>query len=153
MLLYENTKSKRTNHSHPHPRLPIMAVLAKGLPVCFVPEKPHVSAMGYNMVHHSRSHQLTSPLTLHTKRISLEIGTSGNLPAAIITPCSSALPGIKPPMCLTVDSIAKGGAPRMTAGTFGFHRHHITSKHEQSPGVVHRLGIALVLHCAVKGHD
>ena len=54
------------NILHPHPRLPIMAVLTKGLPVCFVPEKPHIPAMGHNVVHHSRRSQFPSPSAFRT---------------------------------------------------------------------------------------
>ena len=108
-----------------------MAVLAQGLPILFVPEKPHVAAMGHDMVHHSRRGQLSIPSTLRTQRISLKVGASGRLPAAIIAPCGSVFPGIQGPMCLAVDLITEGWTARMTAGALRFHRHnfpHNTSK-------------------------
>lgn len=36
-----------------------MAVLAKGLPVLFIPEKRMIAAMGYDMVDHGRGRQRT----------------------------------------------------------------------------------------------
>ena len=37
-----------------------MAVLAKGLPVLFIPEKHMIAAMGYDMVDHGRRRQRTA---------------------------------------------------------------------------------------------
>ena len=63
-----------------------MAVLAKGLPVFFIPEKPHVTPVWRDVVHHRRGGQFTTAHALHTQRMLTKIGPSSLLPAAIIAP-------------------------------------------------------------------
>ena len=50
----------------------IMAVLAKGLPISFVPKQLHISAMRYDMVNNDCGRQLAGRSALHTERILFE---------------------------------------------------------------------------------
>jgi len=47
-----------------------MAVLAKGLPIAFIPEKRHITPVRDNVVNHGRWCQFSLVFTLRTERMS-----------------------------------------------------------------------------------
>ena len=83
----------------------IMAVLAKGLPISFVPKQLHISAMRYDMVNNDCGRQLAGRSALHTERILFEEQRPGRAPFAVITSLGSILTGIQLAMCFAVYAI------------------------------------------------
>lgn len=62
-----------------------MAVLAKGLPVCFIPEQLPIPTMGYDVIHHGGGRELAFSLTLNAQRMLPKILLTGRTPASVIT--------------------------------------------------------------------
>jgi hypothetical protein len=61
-----------------------MAVLAKGLPIAFIPEEALISTVRKNMVHDSSRYKFSAALALHTKRKSAQISLSRRSPSSIV---------------------------------------------------------------------
>ena len=105
-----------------------MAVLTKGLPVLFIPEKRMIAAMGNDMVDHGRGRQRTifqafgTQRTPGQKRLSclspVRVISSGGCAAAngIMTPFFSVLIAVNPPL-------AEMGTAGVTAGALGSFGH------------------------------
>ena len=67
-----------------------MAVLAKGLPILFIPEKLAVAAMGNNMIDHGRRSQHTGFQTFGAQRMPGQERLPRLSPVCVITPGSRA---------------------------------------------------------------
>ena len=66
-----------------------MAVLTKGLPVLFIPEKHMIAAMGNDMVDHGRRRQHTVFQAFSTQRMSGQKRLSRLSPVCVIAPGGS----------------------------------------------------------------
>ena len=65
-------------------RLMVMAALAEGLPVFFVPEQVRVTAMRFNMIHNGRWDQPPFRLASYTPWVTLQEELPGFLPPPIV---------------------------------------------------------------------
>ena len=63
-----------------------MAALAKGLPVCFVPEQPLVTPVRNNMIHHGGGGKLAFPPAFRAQRMPLQKSFSFLPPSGVIAP-------------------------------------------------------------------
>lgn len=105
-----------------------MAVLTKGLPVLFIPEKFAVAAMGNDMVDHGRGCQHTVFQTFGAQRMPGQkrlprlspvcVITTGSRAAAngVMAPFFSVLIAVNPPL-------AEMGTAGVTAGALGSFGH------------------------------
>lgn len=105
-----------------------MAVLAKGLPILFIPEKLAVAAMGNNMIDHGRRSQHTGFQTFGAQRMPGQERLPRLSPVCVITPGSrAAANGVMAPffsVLLAVNPLlAEIGAAGIAAGAFGGSRH------------------------------
>ncbi len=66
-----------------------MAVLTKGLPVLFIPEKRMITAMGNDMVDHGRRRQRTAFQAFGAQRMPGQKRLPRLSPACVITPGGS----------------------------------------------------------------
>jgi len=109
--------------SHPTSRFPVMAVLAKGLPVFFVPEQLRVAPVRRDMIDHRRGRQSTVSHTLYAQGMFPQIPLSSGAPFGIVSSGISAAAhsvGAVLLMILAVHlaPIADVGASRESAGSF-----------------------------------
>lgn len=109
-------------------RFPVMAALAKGLPVVFIPEKIAVSAMGNDVVYHGGRGQMAVFLAFGAQGMLGQKSLSCLSPAGIVSSGScAAAKGVVTPflaMPLAVDAaVAEVGAAGIAAGAFGRMRH------------------------------
>ena len=105
-----------------------MAVLAKGLPILFIPEKLAVAAMGNNMIDHGRRSQHTGFQTFGAQRMPGQERLPRLSPVCVITPGSrAAANGVMAPffsVLLAVNPLlAEIGTAWITAGTLGCFGH------------------------------
>ena len=105
-----------------------MAVLTKGLPVVFIPEKIAVSAMGNDVVYHGGRGQMAVFLAFGAQGMLGQKSLSCLSPAGVVPPCSrAASKSLMAPllaMQLAVDAaVAEVGAAGIAAGAFGRMRH------------------------------
>ena len=105
-------------------RFPVMAALAKGLPIVFIPEKITISAMGNDMIYHGRRGQYAVFLAFRAQGIPGQKNFSRPLPARIVPPRSrAAADSVVTPffaMPLAVDAaVAEVGTARIAAWSFG----------------------------------
>ena len=103
-----------------------MAVLAKGLPVLFIPEKCMIAAMGYDMVDHGRGRQCAVFQTFGAQRMQKRLPRFS--PVCVITTGSrAAANGVMAPffsMLLAVNPLlAEVGTAGIAAGTLGCFGH------------------------------
>ena len=66
-----------------------MAVLTKGLPVLFIPEKRMIAAMGYDMIDHGRRGQHTAFQAFDAQRMSGQKRLPRLSPVCVIAPGGS----------------------------------------------------------------
>ena len=71
--------------SHPASCLSIMAVLAKGLPVFFVPEKSLVTAMRHDVVNDGGGCELAVSLAFRAQRVQLQVVRTSFAPRCAIS--------------------------------------------------------------------
>ncbi len=105
-----------------------MAVLAKGLPVLFIPEKRMIAAMGYDMVDHGRGRQCAVFQTFGAQRMPKQKRLPRFSPVCVITTGSrAAANGVMAPffsMLLAVNPLlAEVGTAGIAAGTLGCFGH------------------------------
>ena len=105
-----------------------MAVLAKGLPVLFIPEKLAVAAMGNDMVDHGRGCQHTVFQAFNAQRMPEQKCLPRLSPVCVIAPDGrTAANGVMAPffsMLLAVTPLlAEFGAAGIAAGTLGCFGH------------------------------
>ena len=105
-----------------------MAVLAKGLPVVFIPEKIAVSAMGNDVVYHGGRGQMAVFLAFGAQGMLGQKSLSCLSPAGVVSSggCAAAKGVVTPflAMPLAVDAaVAEVGAAGIAAGAFGRMRH------------------------------
>ena len=105
-----------------------MAVLAKGLPVMFIPEKFAVAAMGNNMIDHGRRRQRTIFQAFGAQRTPGQKRLPRFSPVCVITTGSrAAANGVMAPffsMLLAVNPLlAEIGTAGVTAGALGCFGH------------------------------
>lgn len=65
----------------------IMAALAKGLPVLFVPEEPGIAAMRFDVVHNRRKDEASLCLAADTPEMTFQIELPGLLPFPAVATC------------------------------------------------------------------
>ena len=105
-----------------------MAVLAKGLPVLFIPEKHMIAAMGYDMVDHGRRRQRTAFQAFGAQWMPGQKRLPRLSPVCVIAPGgSTAANGVMAPffsMRFAVNPLlAEIGTAGVTAGTLGCFGH------------------------------
>ena len=61
-----------------------MAALAKGLPICLIPEQPLITPMRNNVIHHRCGHDLALRLAEGAQRMLLQEESAGLTPAAVV---------------------------------------------------------------------
>ena len=66
-------------------RLMVMAALAKGLPVLFVPEQLRVAAMRSDVIHNGRRYQPAFRLAPYAPRVTFQEELPGFLPTAVVS--------------------------------------------------------------------
>ena len=121
------------NDSHPHPRFSIMAVLAKGLPIMFIPEQLAIAAMRNDMVNYRRRSQSSILPALRAQRMLLQEGRSCFPPSGVVPPCIRAaahtVGAVLPVFPAIHAAVAEVGASGKTAGASWRSRHvvHLTS--------------------------
>ena len=71
-----------------------MAVLAKGLPVTFIPKEILVSPVGKDMVNNCGRHELAFSLALYAQGIPFQVSFPGRPPSCVITTVRGAFPCI-----------------------------------------------------------
>ena len=69
----------------PASRFPIMAVLAKGLPILFIPEQRRVAAMWGDVIDYRRRGQHAVPAAFRAERVLAEEQRSGLAPAGVVS--------------------------------------------------------------------
>ena len=111
-----------------------MAVLAKGLPVCFVPEQPLIAPVRYDVIHHSRRRQLSCPPAFRAQRIPFQEVFSFSAPPGVISSgvSAAAYTVCAPHDVFTAEYLsrqAEAWASRIAAGSRRSSRHfmHLTS--------------------------
>ena len=105
-----------------------MAVLAKGLPVLFIPEKRMIAAMGNDMVDHGRGRQCAVFQTFGAQWMPKQKRLPRFSPVCVITTGSrAAANGVMAPffsMLLAVNSLlTEVGTAGIAAGTLGCFGH------------------------------
>ena len=103
-------------------RFPIMAVLAKGLPIVFIPEKRHIAAVRDNMVNNRRRLQFSLAFALRAQWMPPQEQRTGLSPPAVITACGCTAPkaiiGIRGVFRTIHAAVAQVRAPWIAAGAF-----------------------------------
>ena len=130
-----------------------MAAFAKRLPILFVPEQFFVAPVRNDMVNNRGRRQLAIFSAFRAERILFKKQRPGRAPFAVITSLGSVLPGIQLAMCFAVYAVREVRTARMPAWPLRFSGHMLTSQHQQSSVVVHRIAGIQVLHSPVKCHD
>ena len=110
-----------------------MAVLAKGLPVVFIPEQLPIAAMGNDMIDHRGGGKLSYLPALRAQRMLLQEGFSGFAPLGVIPSgiraaahmVSAVLPVI-PAIHAAVAEVGASGKPAGPSGR-SWHVVHLTS--------------------------
>ena len=105
-----------------------MAVLTKGLPVVFIPEKRMITAMGNDMINYCRGRQHTAFQAFGAQRMPGQERLPRLSPVCVITPGSrAAANGVMAPffsMLLAVNPLlAEIGTAGVTAGALGCFGH------------------------------
>ena len=105
-----------------------MAVLTKGLPVVFIPEKRMITAMGNDMINYCRGRQHTAFQAFGAQRMTNQKRLPRLSPVCVITTGSrSAANGVMAPffsMLLAVNPLlAEIGTAGVTAGALGCFGH------------------------------
>ena len=105
-----------------------MAVLTKGLPVLFIPEKRMIAAMGYDMIDHGRRGQHTAFQAFDAQRMSGQKRLPRLSPVCVIAPGgSTAANSVMAPFFSVIFAVnpllAEIGTAGITAGTLGCFGH------------------------------
>ena len=104
-----------------------MAVLAKGLPVLFIPEQRPVAAMRDDVIHNRRGRERAVALAFRAQRMRAEETPPRCLPFLIIATAGGGFPRVQRTMLFAVNIIGEVRASRMAAGTLGLVRHMLAS--------------------------
>ena len=110
-----------------------MAVLAKGLPIVFIPEKHPIAPVRNDVVDHGGRGQHAVSTTVRAKRVLSEVQRSGLTPSGVVPPdIRTATQRVAAPFLPVIFAIyivvAQIGAAGMPTWTFRFSWHLLTFK-------------------------
>ncbi len=112
-------------------RLMVMAALAKGLPVLFIPEQLGIAAMRFDVVHNRRRDEASLCLAADAPRMTFQIELPGFLPFPSVTArlCTGPVALALPFVFVTIFSSIgyQPGAARILTGRLrsSWHLHHL----------------------------
>ena len=107
------------------PGFPVVALLAKRLPVTLVPEERPIATVGLDMIHNRCRHKFSCPLTLYAKRMLCQELLSCLLPTTAVAALKGTSPvtNVQFGMKLAVTIVCQSRAARMLAWPLRFCRH------------------------------
>ena len=113
------------------PCLPVVALLAKRLPVILVPEQHRIAPVRLDMVHNCCRSHLSGSLALRTKRMLCQELLSRLLPLATVATRVGvrSIANMLVGMLITITIVRQMRASQMLARFLGFHRHKLYSSH------------------------
>lgn len=113
------------------PSLPIMASLAKRLPILLIPEQSIVSSMRLDMIYNRCLSQLSGSFALRAKRMLCQELFPRFLPLATVATRVGvrSIANMLVGMLITITIVRQMRASQMLARFLGFHRHKLYSSH------------------------
>ena len=107
------------------PRLPVMTLLTKRLPVIIIPEQHRISSVRLDMVNNSCRGQFSVSFALRTKWVLCQEMLSRSLPLAAISTFKGtrSVTGVQFDVDLTILTASQSRATGMLARSLGFGRH------------------------------
>ena len=137
-------------------RLMIMAALAKGLPVFFVPEELCITTMRYDMVNDCRRNETSLCLAANAPRMTFQEELPGLLPLSTVATCLCTVPVALalPFVFVTIFSSIgyQPGAARILAGRLrsSWHLHHL--RHQKRTDSISPRPFILFISRSIKHH-
>lgn len=109
----------------PCPRLPIVTMLAKRLPVILVPEQHRISPVWLDMVDHRCWRQFSGPFTLDAKRVVCQELLARHLPAMVVAAFkrASSFASMQRSMKLAILTVSQTRTAVMLAWFIWLHGH------------------------------
>lgn len=119
---------------------PVMAGLAKSLPVAFIPHQMRITTVRNDMVDHGRCREPSLCFAPHTQRMPAEVRLAQSLPlAAVATLGSRQSVWMQGLMLCTIQTVCQIGTTGMLAGFQCLPRHKVHLRLQRKPmWVYHR---------------
>ena len=125
---------------------PVVAGLAKSLPIAFIPHQMRITTMRDDMVDHGRCREPSPCHTLHAQRMLPQVRLAEPLPLAAVTTLGGRRSvWVQGLMICTIQTVCQIGTAGVLAWLLTFPRHKVHLRIQRKPcGVPHGLSVSFL---------